>query len=73
MSKTYYDYLRSQVDSSVSWSDVKKILCFAKASDPDPVWVEQERRKEKQSKSETKKNRMDRELSLKKTKSKLFH
>ena len=62
MSKTEYDYLRSQVDSSVSRSDVKKILCFAKTSDPDPVWVEQERRKEKLKKYEDKKRLEAKEL-----------
>ena len=47
MSKAEHDYLKSQTDSKVSRSDHNKILCFAKANELDPAWVEQEKKKEK--------------------------
>ena len=47
MSKAEHDYLRSQTDSKVTRSDKSKILCFAKDSDLDPAWVQQEIKKNK--------------------------
>ena len=47
MSKAEHDYLKSQTDSKVSRADHNKILCFAKANELDPAWVEQEKKKEK--------------------------
>ena len=41
---------------------MKKIMCFAKAYDPDPVWVDQESRKEKLKKYEDKKRLEAKEL-----------
>ena len=47
MSKAEHDYLKSQTDSKVSRADHTKILCFAKANELDPAWVEQEKNREK--------------------------
>ena len=62
MSKAEQDYLKSQTDSAIKRNYVKKIICFAKPSDLDPVWLEQEKRKQKLKKYEDKKRLEAQEL-----------
>ena len=47
MSSAEHHYFRSQKDSTIARNDSRKILCFAKKTDVDPVWMSQEVRKAK--------------------------
>ena len=47
MSKAEIDYLENQKDTSIARTSEKKLLCFPKKNDIDPVWEKQENRREK--------------------------
>ena len=47
MSKAEIDYLENQKDTSIARTSERKLLCFPKKNDIDPVWEKQETRREK--------------------------